>query len=146
MIANALYAGLHSSEQCKHLLLGTHTDQKTSSKINHLGSINTTIQSFDRRDESQLTAQLNGIACLARLCGMEAENAPDCSACGPSPQPWYSLAQCRGTFEYAVGSIMHAFKVRQPTVMLPHCVWCLLLAVQRFLPGLVAQMLEEGLR
>ena len=115
IIANALYAGLHDSEQCKHLLLGTHIHQKASVKPNYWASINTTIQSFDRSDEGQLTAQLNGIACLAQLCAMEPDDAPDWSdwsVYGPdSPQPWVKAAKGRSTFEYAVGSIMHAFKV-----------------------------------
>lgn len=111
-MVDALYAALDCPEQCHHLLLGTQrVPELYLTKPNHI-AINTAIQAFDRDNGQQLTAQLTSIACLARLCELELDHAPHWSPQGSSdPTPWYDMARAQGTFEYAIGSFMRAFKV-----------------------------------
>ena len=123
MVVYALYAGLDDPEQCKHLLLDTQ--QLPWGEVlpkSVAASINTAVQSFDKNDEYQLTTQLNGIACLARLCDVERQNALDGSTSGSShAQPCYTMATSKGAFEFAISTFMHAFKVSDET---QHChVW-----------------------
>lgn len=112
LVVKALYAALDCPQQCQHLLLGTQRSKVPASGDPDGISVDAIVKTFDRTDESQLTAQLNAIACAARLCEMESMHAPEWTAPGaPSPTPWHDFAKSHSTFEYAMGSFMLAFKV-----------------------------------
>lgn len=110
LIVNALYAAIDNPEQCQHLLLGTQRIPEGPLPRENKVTANLAIQAFDKHVEYQLTAQLNGIACLARLCEQEVVHAPDWAP-QRSGTPWYDIAEAKSTFQCAIGSFVAAFKV-----------------------------------
>ncbi len=70
MAVNALYTALADPEQCKHLLLHTHTVVGGSPRCNTKGGFDAAMRGL----KGQLTSRLTLGACLARMCS---EVGPD---------------------------------------------------------------------
>lgn len=71
---NALYTALADPEQCKHLLLHTHTVVGGSPRCDTKGGFDAAMRGL----KGQLTSRLTLGACLARMC---AEVGSDCTHC-----------------------------------------------------------------
>lgn len=71
---NALYTALADPEQCKHLLLHTHTVVGGSPRCDTNGGFDAAMMGL----KGQLTSRLTLSACLARIC---TEVASDCTHC-----------------------------------------------------------------
>ena len=71
---NALYTALADPEQCKHLLLHTHTVVGGSPRCNTEGGFYAAMRGL----KGELTSRLTLGACLARLCS---EVGSDCTPC-----------------------------------------------------------------
>lgn len=121
-IVKALYAALDSTKQCQHLCRGSiflppHAGmwgpEKRQMGPNQV-AINTAITAFNTDSADQLTAQLNTIACLARICEQEQKHVDDASwrqVHAPETKPWYRYAIEQKTFRRAMDSFATAFKV-----------------------------------
>ena len=71
---NALYTALADPEQCKHLLLHTHTVVGGSPRCDTKGGFDAAMRGL----KGQLTSRLTLGACLARMC---TEVGSDCTHC-----------------------------------------------------------------
>ena len=114
VLVNALYAAFDYDQRCDYFL---HQFAKPALGLSVLKEVMIrSISVFDSSNANQLTAQLNAVACLARLCNREMEVCHTIYI-GPGVQkpavPWYLLAVEMGTFELAISSFMKAFEVCQ---------------------------------
>lgn len=112
-LPNALYVVLGSPLHCQktlHYAPATAMPQPRT-------MIHDAIAALDHTKDLQLTAQLNAIACLARLCNAEADQAEKLGGAGgahskaDSPTPGYQQAKLKQTFKVATASFAAAFQV-----------------------------------
>ncbi|DBA75482.1 TPA: hypothetical protein ACH3X1_010733 [Trebouxia sp. C0004] len=89
---NALYTALADPEQCKHLLLHTHTVVGGSPRCDTKGGFDVAMRGL----KGQLTSRLTLGACLARACTEEIQRAGKGVA---AKTPWFTKAVREGTFK-----------------------------------------------
>ncbi|DBA81350.1 TPA: hypothetical protein ACH3X2_006953 [Trebouxia sp. C0005] len=89
---NALYTALADPEQCKHLLLHTHTVVGGSPRCDTNGGFDAAMMGL----KGQLTSRLTLSACLARICTEEIQHAGKGVA---AKTPWFTKAIREGTFK-----------------------------------------------
>ena len=129
-VGGALYAAFDCPEQCRLLCSGGITlskdaDMQSSPTLDTTSScnaINSAIRAFDTDDEAQLTAQLNAIACLARICKLQQQNLLDpdwrdkwTDKRHPGTVTWLDQTETLGTFDTAISSFACAFEVIPPS-------------------------------
>ena len=83
---NVLYTALADPEQCKHMLLHTHTVVGGSPRCNTEGGFDAAMRGL----KGQLTSRLTLGACLARLCS---EVGSDCTHCSDGSYCLYCNAR-----------------------------------------------------
>lgn len=129
-MGGALYAAFDCPEQCRLICNGggiivmkDETIQRSTNldTVTSCNAINFAIRSFDTDDEAQLTAQLNAIACLARICNLQKHNLLDpdwrdkwTDARCPDTVTWLEQTELLGTFDVAISSFAWAFEVITP--------------------------------
>ena len=112
--ADAMYAVVDSQQQCRQLL--RESDQYRARSVDLLARMPEAISRLDPANQLELTAQLNALACLARMCDLEVqhESKPGWTQTGKQSggTPWLDQAKRMAIFDaVATRSFVGAFQV-----------------------------------
>ena len=108
-LINALYTTLLCPTHCVYLLMGGLQSARQGSAAANQHAMHSAIVSLSPDYDLQLAAQLNAIACVARLCIAEARLGQ--ASHQNSMGFWNEAAKRKGTFDTAASCIAAAFQV-----------------------------------